>query len=168
MEDLHALAIKRRRISGDNFAVSNKQEHTGPDQISSDLSVSVSSNTSPPVVREQSGPDLCNLGSRKRVHPGPEQTILSGTRNATTAGLDDHSVARATPKRKGNPVPSKSLKRKLKGPFGSDPDARASHSLRIRTDPVASLQRFRATPLDPYLGMPTNTQHPNTVVEPDD
>ena len=102
------------------------------------------------------------------MHPGPEQTILSGTRNATTAGLDDLSVARAIPKRKCNPVPSKPLKRKLKGPFGSDPDARASHSLRMRTDPVASLQRLRDTPLDPYLGMPTNTRHPNTVVEPDD
>ena len=170
VEDLHNLAIKRR-CNATVISNATVQEQPGPDCVMSPPSSTVSSSScSIPlhISREQSGPDISTSGSRKRVHSGPVQTSPSGACNTTTAGSDDPSVARAAPKRKSNPVHPKSLKRKLRGPYGSDPDARASHSLRSRTDPLASLQRLRATPLDPFLGTPTNTQHPNTVVEPDD
>ena len=147
------------------------QVQPGPDSVSSVPPASVSSSSRSDQIdtsREQTGPDLTMSGSRKRVHSGPALTEAIGPCSATTAGLNDPSAARAIPKRKCNPAPPKSLKRKLKGPYGSDPDARASHSLRSRTDPLASFQRLRAIPLDPYLGTPSNTQHPNTVIEPDD
>ena len=134
------------------------------------MAASSSSSTNHHILtsREQTGPDCSSSESRKRVHTGPAMPVSSSNCSTTTAGLDDPSAARALPKRKCNLAVPKILKRKLRGPYGSDPDARASHSLRSRTDPLASLQRMRTLPLDPFLGTPCNTQHPNTVVEPDD
>ena len=152
--DLHNQSVKRRKaattISTEHFAIDSDDDHV------------VAHNADITEARPSSSRDL---------------PILA-TRSATAANLDDNGAARAKPRAKVQARrPSTNIdndskaprppKRKLRGPYGSDPEARASHSKRLRSDPLAALNRMRNASLDPYLGPPQHTHTSPPSIDPD-
>ena len=177
--DLHQRAVKRRCVAlAEAPAVYNIAEDSDfepHDCISNPIAIISTSSSS--SSRAQEGA-TCNQSAQsgrlqESSHPTQFQHDISlsvqssaSSRNVSAANLDDIGATRALPKSEAT-HPERPPKRKLLGPYRSDPEARASHSRRARTDPLVSLQPLREAPFDPFLGLPRSTQHPNTIVEPD-
>ena len=194
--DLHQRAIKRRcLVSTDTPAIYNIADDSDLEQQDHLMCPSVELvTTSSTSSRAQDGnagrqsvhpghlteaahsvSPLCTSSdpNRGRACTETDAVISDGKRNAEQANFGDTNVAKAKPKAKScvhmhDRRTVKPPKRRLMGPYGSDPDARAVQQKRSRLDPIAALNRIRTAPLDPYIGPNTPTQHPNTVVEPDD
>ena len=194
--DLHQRAVKRRCFSLIDtpaiYSIADDKDPEQQDHLSYPSNMLSISSISSSCAQEDS--DMRQSVQPGHLHVATHSSSLSCTstdlnmdgagtgidavtsackRSAEQANFGDLNVARAKPKAKpcrhlherGTVKPPK---RRLMGPYGSDPDARAVQQKRSRLDPIAALNRIRTATLDPYVGPTTLTQHPNTVVEPDD